>query len=102
MCSIIGVSLLIALTHVTHASSLFSTSSGARFGGGGFKGVNTRVALASSPSSLVGISLPIPITLTTPYIALLFIVTLATNVIAALIPAIRTTKIPPAQTLRYE
>jgi len=48
------------------------------------------------------VNLPIPIVITPSYLALLFIIPLATNVVAALIPAIRASRIPPAQTLRYE
>ncbi|ABW01605.1 protein of unknown function DUF214 [Caldivirga maquilingensis IC-167] len=99
--SIIGVSLLVALTHLIHTSSLFGASPGVGFRGG-FRGAAASSALSASSSSSVGISLPIPITLTAPYIVLLFIVPLATNIIAALVPAIRATRIPPAQTLRYE
>jgi ABC-type transport system, involved in lipoprotein release, permease component len=64
----------------------------------GFVGVTTTFNQASS----AGVNLPIPIVITPPYLALLFIIPLATNVVAALIPAIRASRIPPAQTLRYE
>jgi len=98
--SAIGIALLIALTHVIHTTSLLGQGPTAGFRGParGFVGVTTTFNQASS----AGVNLPIPIVITPSYLALLFIIPLATNVVAALIPAIRASRIPPAQTLRYE
>ena len=47
-------------------------------------------------------SIPLPFELTPLNYALLFLLPIAINIIAALAPAIRAMRIPPAQTLRYE
>ena len=97
--SAIGIALLIALTHVIHTTPLLGQGPTAGFRGParGFRGVTT-----FNQASSAGVNLPIPIVITPSYLALLFIIPLATNVVAALIPAIRASRIPPAQTLRYE
>jgi putative ABC transport system permease protein len=97
--SAIGIALLIALTHVIHTTTLLGQGPAAGFRGParGFVGVTT-----FNQASSAGVNLPIPIVITPSYLALLFIIPLATNVVAALIPAIRASRIPPAQTLRYE
>ena len=97
--SAIGIALLIALTHVIHTTPLLGQGPTAGFRGParGFVGVTT-----FNQASSAGVNLPIPIVITPSYLALLFIIPLATNVVAALIPAIRASRIPPAQTLRYE
>ncbi|KUO90205.1 MAG: hypothetical protein AT713_07225 [Caldivirga sp. JCHS_4] len=97
--SAIGIALLIALTHVIHTTPLLGQgpTAGFREPARGFRGVTT-----FNQASSAGVNLPIPIVITPSYLALLFIIPLATNVVAALIPAIRASRIPPAQTLRYE
>jgi putative ABC transport system permease protein len=58
-----------------------------------------------SPSTVFRFSssaIPLPFELTPLDYALLFLLPIAINIIAALAPAIRAMRIPPAQTLRYE
>jgi len=54
-----------------------------------------------SPGTIMT-AIPLPFELTPLDYALLFLLPIAINIIAALAPAIRAMRIPPAQTLRYE
>ncbi|WP_243678881.1 hypothetical protein [Vulcanisaeta distributa] len=83
----IGTALLMAIVSAFPSPSSFMRPT---FGPG-------RVARAAAASSIM-----LPIVLTPLDFAAIFILPIAINVIAALIPAIRAMRIPPAQTLRYE
>ena len=85
--SVIGIVLLITVAHLLPSPSTVMASGAGRFG----------VPFRSSSSAI-----PLPFELTPLDYALLFLLPIAINIIAALAPAIRAMRIPPAQTLRYE
>ncbi|WP_243680284.1 FtsX-like permease family protein [Vulcanisaeta souniana] len=91
--SVIGVALLMVIVSAFPSPSSFM---GTAFGGGAGR-ATARAATAVSSSSIA-----LPITLTPLDFAAIFILPIAINIIAALVPAIRAMRIPPAQTLRYE
>ncbi|WP_252901270.1 ABC transporter permease [Vulcanisaeta sp. JCM 14467] len=88
--SVIGTALLMAITSIFPSPSSFMGTASRG------PGAAARAAAASSPSIML------PIALTPLDIAAIFILPIAINIIAALVPAIRAMRIPPAQTLRYE
>ncbi|WP_054853003.1 ABC transporter permease [Vulcanisaeta distributa] len=87
--SVIGTALLMAIVSAFPSPS---SMMGPAFGGPG-RAVRTTTATSS---------IMLPIALTPLDYATIFILPIAINIIAALIPAIRAMRIPPAQTLRYE
>ncbi|ADY01546.1 hypothetical protein VMUT_1341 [Vulcanisaeta moutnovskia 768-28] len=91
--SVIGIALLMTIVSAFPSPSSFM---GPAFGGGPGR-ATTRAATAATSSSIV-----LPIMLTPLDFAAIFILPIAINIIAALVPAIRAMRIPPAQTLRYE
>ncbi|ADN49803.1 ABC transporter permease [Vulcanisaeta distributa] len=90
--SVIGTALLMAIVSVFPSPSSFM---GPAFGGPG-RVARGAAAAAASPSIML------PIALTPLDFAAIFILPIVINVIAALVPALRAMRIPPAQTLRYE
>ena len=88
--SIISIALLMAVVSVFPNPSSFM--------GMAFRRPGTAARASVTPSS----SIILPIALTPIDFIILFILPIAINIIAALIPAIRAMRIPPAQTLRYE
>ena len=88
--SIIGTALLMAVTSVFPSPTSFMGTAFRR------PGMAARASATPSPSIML------PIALTPIDFVTLFILPIAINIIAALIPAIRAMRIPPAQTLRYE
>ncbi|WP_243671522.1 FtsX-like permease family protein [Vulcanisaeta sp. JCM 16161] len=84
--SVIGTALLMVIISAFPSPSLLMRPA---FGPGR--------AAGAAPSSIM-----LPIALTPLDIVSIFVLPIAINVIAALVPAIRAMRIPPAQTLRYE
>jgi putative ABC transport system permease protein len=82
--SVIGIALLVTVAHFLPSPGTIMMN------GAG------RSARSFSPA------IPLPFELTPLDYALLFLLPIAINIIAALAPAIRAMRIPPAQTLRYE
>jgi len=85
--SVIGIVLLITVAHLLPSPSTVMAGGAGRFGG---------------PFRFSSSAIPLPFELTPLDYALLFLLPIAINIIAALAPAIRAMRIPPAQTLRYE
>ncbi|MCG2880573.1 MAG: ABC transporter permease [Vulcanisaeta sp.] len=87
MGSVIGITLLAVVAHLLPSPSTVMAGGAGRFGG---------------PFRFSSSAIQLPFELTPLDYALLFLLPIAINIIAALAPAIRAMRIPPAQTLRYE
>ncbi len=101
--SSIGLGVLLAIMHLTHQPATQALTFRGPAAGIFFRpGARAAAGASATSANAASPSFNIPLVLTPPYMALIFILPIVTNIIAALIPAIRASRIPPAQTLRYE